>query len=257
MVKEIIASHIPVLPAGSLEEQLENIESHLRSDRSKMFVLVELCTAFNSGFAPQHLKKFHIKRLFVVQVTKDHDIIGNHKLLEDKILSLKKTYKFILIVWVSLPCTGGSPAQNLTQDNLDGRVLALYLVFKRILRSSIGLCEIADVKILELLRSCQFWRSDAVGKYLKHFDLGYTSYYDRCSFCDDNGIEKAKHTYRLQRSVPLFPRKTCQCVSHLPFNRQNLSNLGSYPPAMTADIVQNLGKAISKSVSFCETKQEA
>ena len=248
--KGLLSSHIHKLPSGSLVDQLQDLEKHLRTDRSRVLVLVELCTAFNSGFGPQHLKKFHAKRLFVVQVTKDHDIIKSHKLLEDQILDLKKTFGFPLIVWLSPPCTGGSPAQNLVQEKLDERVLNLYHVFRRILRKSVALMNLADIKIMELSIACQFWKSDAVNRFSEHFQLGHTSYFDRCCYCDDNGIEKARHVYRLQSNLPLFPRKTCQCVSHIPFNKQNLRELGSYPADMTADIAQCLGKAVAKSVSF-------
>ena len=84
----------------------------------------------------------------------------------------------------------------------------------------------------------------------KH-DLGYTAYYDRCAYEEDCGVEKAKHSYRLQMSIPVSPRKFCQCQSHLTLSQQNLKSLGKYPPSLTREIATEVGRYFGrKTVTF-------
>ena len=57
-------------PAGSLDDQLALLEQKLK-EPSSWVVMIEICTAFASGFSSSHLQKYHGSRLFVIQVTRD------------------------------------------------------------------------------------------------------------------------------------------------------------------------------------------
>ena len=81
--------------------------------------------------------------------------------------------------------------------------------------------------------------------------MGYTAYYDRCAYEEDCGVEKAKHSYRLQMSIPVSPRKFCQCQSHLTLSQQNLKSLGKYPPSLTREIATEVGRYFGrKTITF-------
>ena len=240
-------------PSGSLSEQLLMLEQKLK-EASPWIVLIEICTAFASGFSSCHLQKYHGSKLFVIQITRDLDIMSCSKELEEKIRVLKSKYHFKLVTWLSPPCTGGSPAQSLSQRNFDQRVADLFVVFKKIVRCSCAVFALGDIRILELSRYCRFWKSDLLRRFIEEYNINQTSYFDRCAYQESDGrLGKAKHTYRLQTNFSLITRKVCECESHASLSQQNLNELGSYPHKLTREVATEICRLLSRNVSFTTT----
>ena len=99
-------------PSGTLDDQLSLLQQFLSSG-DVWIVLIEICTSYDSGFAPQHLKKFHGCRRFVIQITQELDIMQCHGQLVSAIRNLKARHEFVIATWLSPPCC----------DDLSGEVL--------------------------------------------------------------------------------------------------------------------------------------
>ena len=174
-----------------------------------------------------------------------------HKELENRIRVLKSKYHFKIVTWLSPPCTGGSPAQSLTQRNFDQRVIDLFVVFRKIVRCSSAVFATGEMRILGLSRHCNFWKSHLVKCLLEKYDINQTSYFDRCAYQENDGsLGKARHTFRLQTNFSLVPKRVCECESHPSLSQQNLSALGPYPPKLTGEVVTEICKLLSRNVSF-------
>ena len=95
-------------------------------------VILELCTNVGSGFAPAHGRKFRGLSAFVIQCTREHDLVQSTSVLIDGVRRLRsrgcKTY-----VHFSPPCTGGSPMQYLQKDKLEERLSKYWKDFEKLL----------------------------------------------------------------------------------------------------------------------------
>lgn len=237
---------------SNLQQELVEARKLVSSDDSKWFVVIEICTEKTSGFSCVHRQKFHGIRAFVIQITRDEDILQTHRGIHNFVVSLKESSDVQIVSWISPPCTGGSPAQHLSPVGKDERIAKLFSVFRRILKTTTDIVSCSDIRILELSRYCAFWKSQAVMAYIREFELNYTSYYDRCAFQERNGDLAERHTYRIQSNITISPSLVCDCDQHKPFDQVNITKQGAYPRRMVENITQQIAKHIRgpKAVQF-------
>ena len=159
-------------------------------------------------------------------------------------------FSFTLYVWASPPCTGGSPAQHLSSGT-EQRAAERFVTFRRIIRACIAIFRIADHISLEVSRWCMYWKPHLVRSLMEEFRLYSTSMFHRCSYDNDVSDSELKpnHTYRIQTTWGLTPKRTCICQKHMPFGQQNLTSLGAYPNPMTEGICQSIGEHLKSRAS--------
>ena len=209
-------------------------------------LIIELCTAQQSGFAQHHGSHIGGCQFFVIQITKEDDLLKSR----EKIIQQMKILESVIhdrptTVYVSPPCTGGSPAQNLKPD--PERIEKHWMYFKALLRAANPILAKAQIRMLELSRSCTYWKTREVQRFLQRHDLIATSFFDRCAYSKSESVNPsgqifAKHTYRCQSNISLEPRLRCTCEKHVGFGQQNLQALGSYPKSMVRDILAGVAK---------------
>lgn len=226
-----------------LYDVFEQAESFLKK-RSNGVVFVELCTKSGSGFGNLHLKHVGQTMFFIIQVTKQHDVVRSQRFLVQRIKDLKEKWpKKPLVVFGSPPCTGGSPEQFLRPEGLAERLQNHWKTFVSIFKSMLPIFSLGDLRILELSRHCSYWKSSVVNEFLNRFELSACSYFHRCAYDQHPGI-RAKHTYRIQSSFPLNVKLVCRCETHQSFSQQQLESLGAYPRKMTVEIGYHVDQAI-------------
>ena len=200
-------------------------------------LLFDLCT--HVGFKPLHGRLINDQRIFVFQSTKRNPLEQAFRNVLRLIRLVRRQSPDLWIVgWLSPPCTGGSPAQYLKQENLKQRLVYHWDIFVSLLEVGAKVLAECDVSCLELSKACRYWGSDEV-KDLCRSLCPYEAKIDRCAFSNPQQIQ-AKHTYRIQASVPMRSAY-CRCnQSHLPFNSRTLHNEGVYPSEMVASIMRDI-----------------
>ena len=232
--EKIMSMYIPT----RLESEFKNIHHELKK-KGKKLVFLELCTKLESGFAPIHKKVFGKTTAYVIQVTKEDDLMSCGEFLVYQLEEIKKNSDSVSIaIWLSPPCTGGSPAQFLSQG-YEVRQARYYNQLIDILKTATNLFSHANFSLFEMSRYCQFWKSVEVRKFLDRFEMTCTCYYDRCAY-EAGSQRTAKHPFRIQSSVALQAEKICTCKEHLGFSEQNLAELASYPKPMVLEIAKQL-----------------
>ena len=172
-------------------------------------------------------------------MTRQDDICRVSKPLHERLDILQKRYKnFHVCLWFSPPCTGGSPAQFLV-PGYEFRQSEHFQIFAKICKSAQGLFEKAAACFFEMSRPCQFWKSRLVLELISKFNLSSTSYYDRCSYSEEE-LPPVKHAFRVQGSVPLQPKLRCICERHRPLFQQNLEEMEVYPVRMTKEVASDV-----------------
>ena len=233
----------PLLVSGlnltkRIESDFQTVEDHLKKG-TKVCLFLEICTKEKSGFFSQDGKVFHGFRFCVVQVTRQDDICRVSKPLHERLDILQKRYKnFHVCLWFSPPCTGGIPAQFLV-PGYEFRQSEHFQIFAKICKSAQGLFEKAAACFFEMSRPCQFWKSRLGLELISKFNLSSTSYYDRCSYSEEE-LPPVKHTFRVQGSVPLQPKLRCICERHRPLFQQNFEEMEVYPVRMTKEVASNV-----------------
>lgn len=209
------------LPADSVEKHFHLIQELLKVE-PKSVLFIEMCTANQSGFSGCHLKRFHHRRVYVLQIAKEMDINKVSRPLACFLATLRDRYKCSVISWASPPCTA-------------------------ILKSCALVFNLSDIRMLEFTRSCIFWKSRSVMNFCNKYNLSSTSLYDRCAYSltDSPSTEPVRHTYRVQSSIALQPRKFCRCQAHQALNKQDLNALECYPHSMTAEVCDRIMRELA------------
>ena len=136
----------------------------------KLMVILELCTNVGSGFAPAHGRKFRGLSAFVIQCTREHDLVQSTSVLIDGVRRLRsrgcKTY-----VHFSPPCTGGSPMQYLQKDKLEERLSKYWKDFEKLLDCADRIFREAHTCSVELSRACRYWKTTQMQKFLNKHNL--------------------------------------------------------------------------------------
>ena len=115
----------------------------------------------------------------------------------------------------------------------------IFRFLRKSAKSAQGLFEKAAACFFEMSRPCQFWKSRLVLELISKFNLSSTSYYDRCSYSEEE-LPPVKHTFRVQGSVPLQPKLRCICERHRPLFQQNLEEMEVYPVRMTKEVASDV-----------------
>ena len=99
----------PMFPVfdGEMEDLKKSINECF--EPSVRVILLDICTTKRAGFS-----QLQMDGVKVLAVTAALPISGCHRLLERKLKMLAETKHVIL--WLSPPCTGGSPVLNLTPE---------------------------------------------------------------------------------------------------------------------------------------------
>lgn len=198
-------------------------------------LLIDMFTNPNAGFSQiQDLPEF--QSLGVIAITKDCPVQAiKGRLIEWLNHVIEKCPTLLVLCWVSPPCTGGSPVLNLIAK---ARRLELqkehFRTFSFLLSEATPIIEIANIRCLELSKSCTYWKTELIQTNYQLWGLRFMKEYPRCSYQSDQSMT-AKHVFRVACNMPLFEPKTCSCVQHLPLNHQRLESLGSYPSALAAE----------------------
>ena len=208
----------------------------------RTLVIIELCTSAGSGFAPVHGRIIQGFSIFVVQCTREHDLARSTNVLIRGIERLRRQ-GCIIYTHFSPPCTGGSPMQFLQRDKLDERLERYWQDFTRLLKSADRVFRESHTCSLELSRSCRYWKTKEVYKFLTKHNLQVCAYFHRCSYQDtEQNQPVAKHTYRIQFQEPVIARRYCKCNQHKPLSSQDLEMEGQYPKAMILEITNQIAR---------------
>lgn len=208
----------------------------------RTLVIIELCTSAGSGFAPVHGRIIQGFSIFVVQCTREHDLARSTNVLISGIERLRKQ-GCIIYTHFSPPCTGGSPMQFLQRDKINERLERYWQDFTRLLRSADRVFRESHTCSLELSRSCRYWKTKEVYKFLTKHNLQVCAYFHRCSYQDiEQNQPVAKHTYRIQFQEPVTARRYCKCNQHKPLSSQDLEMEGQYPKAMILEITNQIAR---------------
>ena len=139
-------------------ENLDKFKAELEQDKERWILTLELCTGYQSGFWPVHKARYRSFRIFVLQVTKQDDLLKRWKRLYQRIVGLKYQFSLFLIAHLSPPCTRGSPVQHLVSKGKEEGLAAYTEEFEGLLRSARAIFEISDLRLVELSRQCSYWK---------------------------------------------------------------------------------------------------
>ena len=169
-------------------------------------VLVEFCCSPNSKLGETRPAA---KGCHVLRVTSEDDATKPQTIrqLVEQIHTLCDEGGVMLLLFASLPCTGGSSWQRMNVYNNPERIAEHRALFRKLFRS---FCDvIKQVKrhdpqiIFELPRTCDYWKEESVVKFVKQNGL-HPEYCDGCmaGITNDKG-EPIKKQWTLMSSFPL------------------------------------------------------
>ena len=219
----------------SFERKLNDIEASLKSGKCS-HLIVELCTADRSGFS-QVTQTGTLHGLCVLAVT--HDLRSVHLRLEAWIdMILAEFPKVSVMCWFSPHCSGGSPVLNLIANPRRAEILQRHWdMIEVLLRKGRNTFLRCHAKCLELSKTCSYWDKVPVQTFCRDSGLFCSTLFHRCAYTNENGAQ-AKHVFRVESNFQLREPRSCQCASHLPLNRQSLSQLGEYPHSFAHQIAE-------------------
>lgn len=160
-------------------------------------LLIDMFTNPNAGFSQiQDLPEF--QSLGVIAITKDCPVQAiKGRLIEWLNHVIEKCPTLLVLCWVSPPCTGGSPVLNLIAK---ARRLELqkehFRTFSFLLSEATPIIEIANIRCLELSKSCTYWKTELIQTNCQLWGLRFMKEYPRCSYQSDQSMT-AKHVFRV------------------------------------------------------------
>ena len=222
-------------------------------------VLVEFCCSPNSklGEARAAAKGCHVLR-----VTEEDDATKPQTIrrLVQEIHTLCDEGGLMLLLYASLPCTGGSSWQRLNIQNNPELVAKHRALFKKLFRSFCSLSKLLKRHnpqiIMELPRTCDYWKEESVVKFVKQHGL-HPEYCDGCmAGVTNDKDEPLKKQWTLMSSFPLpHIRDIGECDgahSHGESRGKALKLAEGYSYTMTDAIHKDFKQAIpcGKSTSY-------
>ena len=235
----------PMFPVfdGEMEDLKRSINECF--EPSVKVILLDICTTKRAGFS-----QLQMDGIKVLAVTAALPISGCHRLLERKLKMLAETKH--VVVWLSPPCTGGSPVLNLTPEPRRTELIEHYQEqMQQILDDCNKLMSLANIRVLEFSKACSFWTLKQVRDFLERFKMNCQVDVARCAFVNGDEL-RAKHEYRLLGNIEfqqdVIPQ--CQCERHLSLNHQNLKDLGEYPVKFSIWIAEIMMKHLDVQVTI-------
>ena len=156
------------------------VPSQPRSNR----IMVELCTSASSRLGRRTV---HSHGCEVVRVTIDDDLttdIGLHKALD----AVKAFVGPNILVWVSIPCTGGSPWQRINAAKserarrlIEGHYRLFWALFANVKKVAEVVFKLGGYIAMEWPRSCAYWLEQDVQQFVSQLGL-QSVYLDGCMF---------------------------------------------------------------------------
>ena len=241
----------PLKPGGkkALENQPLNIlfevstmlshaDDQIKAGRK--FIILEICSAGKHSGLVQFARK---SPLFVCVFVTRHDPIEDcWKLLCDWLSSLPENCK--ILIWMSPPCTGGSPALNFIEE--DRRCFLRKQHWTEFLNILDCLKPILKVRVrcekllaLELSHHCSYWDMPEIRDFLDEFKMSRSFRLDRCRFAKPMTYA-ARHSFRIHTTDSWLIDQICRCESHAAFSAQSLDSLGRYPYGLARFVIEQL-----------------
>ena len=182
-------------------------------------LMIEVCCGSTSILGEVAKEKY--PECEVLRITKNEDL--NNVDTRKSILSKAKSHAAVskpILVWASLPCTGGSTWShlNLTIEGNRERVLAARKLFTKLWASfvdlSCGLDRIGVQYAIEWPKNCVYWSWDRIRKWLKSHELPEVTF-DGCRLgLKESHGTPVKKPWRIATSckaiVKAFKNKTCR-----------------------------------------------
>ena len=182
-------------------------------------LMIEICCGPTSILGEVAKEKY--PECEVLRITKNEDL--NNIDTRKSILSKAKSYAAVskpILVWASLPCTGGSTWShlNLTIAGNREKVLAARKLFAKLWASfvdlSCGLDRIGAQYAIEWPKNCVYWSWDRIRKWLESHELSKVTF-DGCRLgLKDSRGTPVKKPWRIATSckviVKAFKNKTCR-----------------------------------------------
>ena len=167
----------PAVPARKMQEQR---------------CIVEVCCSSNSLIG-----KLADSCCEVIRITEEDDFTTDKG--RAKALTAVRKYGVDTLVWISIPCTGGSPWQNLNKKRKSGlvRLRQHHKLFKQLWLSAVEVAhEVRNVGgrvAIEWPRNCAYWRWNCVRKLAKEMGFRFAKF-DGCAFGlkDPEGVPMRK-----------------------------------------------------------------
>ena len=160
-------------------------------------IMIEYCCSENSKLGEENRK--HAKGCKVIRVTKDDDatrgecITKTVKKVEEFMKSNPKE-KTDLMIYISLPCTGGCPWNNVNKESPNGRerIKEHRKLFKKLFKGLEDLCHrlsyATPILLFELPTMCEYWKWKRVQAFLSKYGMDKYKF-DGCQLgtCDKHG----------------------------------------------------------------------
>ena len=222
VLEEFAISAVKLSPRSVFKNPLSDIED----DPTCELVVIDICTSGRAGLGQVEGKVAGIR---VVSVTNQTPIQTVSNLLDKWMRKLQKLgVKFC--VWMSPPCTGGSPMLNFLDPMRRAEIVKRHFGILVEILENCRFAKSADIRCLELSHSCTLWKEECVVNFVSVLDLRYVHQVHRCMYAGAPSAIVAKHAYRVatNREEVLQRLKTCKCCEHLPISKQQLECLGEY-----------------------------
>ena len=147
-------------------------------------VIIELCTSNDSRIGQAHSWS---SGCLVVRITEDDDLTSENGV--NKAIEVIHQYKRLpILLWVSIPCTGGSPWQRLNRSSgkCDPQKLDKHIQLYHALMRSVCIVAAAGrphgISVaVEWPRQCEYWKSNAYQHFASTLSLD-SVFLDGCMF---------------------------------------------------------------------------
>ena len=166
-------------------------------DSSYDRIMIEYCCSENSKLGEESRKQ--AKGCKVIRVTKDDDatrgecVTKTVKRVEEFMKSNPKN-KTDLMIYISLPCTGGCPWNNVNKESHSGKeqIKEHQKLFKKLFKGLEDLCSRLSyanpILLFELPTMCEYWKWKRVQAFLRKYGMDKYKF-DGCQVgtCDRHG----------------------------------------------------------------------
>ena len=166
-------------------------------DSSYDRIMIEYCCSEDSKLGEENRKQ--AKGCKVIRVTKDDDatrsecITKTVKRVEEFMKSNPKN-KTDLMIYISLPCTGGCPWNNVNKESYSGKekMKEHQKLFKKLFKGLEDLCNrlsyVTPILLFELPTMCKYWKWKRVQAFLRKYGMDRYKF-DGCQVgtCDKHG----------------------------------------------------------------------
>ena len=166
-------------------------------DSSYDRIMIEYCCSENSKLGEENRK--HSRGCKVIRVTEDDDATRDECITKTvkKVEGLRRSNpkdKTDLMIYISLPCTGGCPWNNVNKGSQNGKekIKEHQRLFKKLFKGLEDLCNrlsyASPILLFELPTMCEYWKWKRVQAFLRKYGMDKYKF-DGCQLgtCDRHG----------------------------------------------------------------------